>query len=257
MTTPAEDLWAHAQTGVTTLARCWGLTRQDGTRFGFTDHDLDLAFEDWRFTAGTGLSARALVQSTGLSVDNSSAQGALSDAALREADILAGRFDGADLSCWLVNWQNTAERWLQFSGSIGELHRAGGAFEAELRGLTEALNQPLGRIFQKPCTAVLGDASCHFDLSTPGYAYEGLVEVITEEGAFEWQGLDGFEQGWFAGGRLTVVSGAAAGLWGSIKRDQQLGSLRRVTLWQGLQGGRLGISCGWSQAAINPCKAAG
>lgn len=237
MATAAEGVWAHAQSGITTLARCWGLTRKDGTRFGFTDHDLDLAFEDWHFTAGTGLSARALVQSTGLSIDNSSAQGALSDVALREADIMAGRFDGADLKCWLVNWQNTADHWLQFSGSIGELHRAGGAFEAELRGLTEALNQPLGRIFQHPCTAVLGDSHCRFNLATPGYAYEGQVETLNEDGSFEWLGLDGFEPGWFAGGRLTVLSGAATGLWGSIKRDQQLEGMRRITLWEVLRGG--------------------
>ncbi len=233
----AESLWAHTRRGVTTLARCWGLTRQDGTQYGFTDHDLDLSFEDWIFTAGTGLSARALLQTTGLSVDNSSAQGALSDAALQEADILAGRFDGADLSCWLVNWQNTEERWLQFHGSIGELHRAGGAFEAELRGLTEALNQPLGRIYQKPCTAVLGDGTCRFDLSTPGYAFEGVLEEVTQDGAYQWQGLEGYEQGWFTGGRLTVQSGEAAGLWGSIKRDQQEAGARRITLWEQLQGG--------------------
>jgi uncharacterized phage protein (TIGR02218 family) len=237
MATAAEGLWAHTQTGVTTLARCWGLTRKDGTRFGFTDHDLDLSFEDWRFIAGSGLSARALVQSTGLSVDNSSAQGALSDVALREADIVAGRFDGADLSCWLVNWQNTADRWLQFHGTIGELHRAGGAFEAELRGLTEALNQPLGRIYQKPCTAVLGDGACRFDLTTSGYAFEGQVETIPKDSAFQWQSLAGFEPGWFAGGRLTVLSGAAIGLWGSIKRDEQLKDARRITLWEALRGG--------------------
>lgn len=237
MAEAAEGLFAHAQTGVTTLARCWGLTRRDGTRYGFTDHDMDLSFQEWQFAAGTGLSARALLQSTGLSVDNSSAQGALSDAALREADIAAGRFDGADLSCWLVNWQNTDERWLQFQGTLGELTRAGGAFEAELRGLTEALNQPLGRIYQKPCTAVLGDGTCRFDLASSGYAYEGAVETLLEDGALHWDRLDGFEPGWFTGGRMTVLSGAAAGLWGSIKRDQQQGSGRRITLWEMLRGG--------------------
>ncbi|KPD12415.1 DUF2163 domain-containing protein [Phaeobacter sp. 11ANDIMAR09] len=243
-----EALRAHLQTGVTTLARCWGLTRRDGTRFGFTDHDRDLSFDGWTFSAGTGLSARAVVQSTGLSVDNSSALGALSDTALREADILSGRFDGADLNCWLVNWQNTQERWLQFGGSIGELHRAGGAFEAELRGLTEALNQPLGRIYQKTCTAVLGDGDCRFDLSTPGYAFEGPIETVTEAGAFQWRSLEGFEQGWFVGGRLTVLSGEAAGLWGSIKRDQQQGAARTLTLWEPL---RAGIAVG-DQLRLDP-----
>ncbi|MEP2717617.1 DUF2163 domain-containing protein [Pseudophaeobacter sp.] len=237
MAGPNPAFLAHVKTGVTTLARCWGLTRHDGRRFGFTDHDRDLAFDGWQFTAGTGLTARALLQTTGLSVDNTGAQGALSDAALREEDIEAGRFDGAELVSWLVNWQDVAARWLQFRGSLGELHRAGGAFEAELRGLTEALNQPLGRIYQRPCTAVLGDGDCRFDLTAPGYAFEGKVEVLTTQGGFQWEALDGFEPGWFTSGRLTVLSGAAQGLWGSIKRDEITYGSRLITLWDPLHGG--------------------
>ncbi|MEP1327953.1 DUF2163 domain-containing protein [Pseudophaeobacter sp.] len=236
-----EGFLAHVKTGVTSLCRCWGLTRRDGGMFGFTDHDRDLSFEGWQFKAGTGLSARALEQATGLSVDNSEAQGALSDASVREEDIQAGRFDGADLICWQVNWQDVSTRMLQFRGSIGELRRAGGAFEAELRGLTEALNRPLGRIYQKPCTAVLGDATCRFDLDKPGYGFEGPVEKITPAGALEWQGLNGFEPEWFTAGRLSVLSGAAAGLWRSIKRDQHFGADRSITLWEPL---RMGLETG-------------
>ncbi len=239
MAGPSESFLAHVQGGVTTLARCWGLTRQDGTQFGFTDHDQDLAFEGWTFKAGTGLTARSLQQGTGLSVDNSAAQGALSDAALREDHILAGRFDGADLWCWMVNWQDVSTRWLQFRGSIGELHRAGGAFEAELRGLSEALNRPMGRIYQTPCTAVLGDGGCGFDLGAPGYVFEGEVAEITPEGVFQWtmsqQGFEGFEPGWFSVGRLTMLNGEAAGLWGMIKGDQSDSALRRITLWEPLR----------------------
>lgn len=239
MVGPSEAFLAHAKTGVTSLCRCWGLTRRDGVTFGFTDHDRDLSFDGWQFKAGTGLSARALDQATGLSVDNSEAQGALSDASVREEDIQAGRFDGADLVCWQVNWQDVATRWLQFRGSIGELRRAGGTFEAELRGLTEALNRPLGRIYQKPCTAVLADARCRFDLDTPGYVFEGAVDTVTQPGSFRWpgqlSGFEGFEPGWFTAGRLSVQSGTAAGLWGAIKRDQNLGAERIITLWEPLR----------------------
>lgn len=179
MSSLSNALQAHLQTGVTTLCRAWALERRDGTVLGFTDHDCVLSFDGLRFQPGSGLTARAVSQATGLSVDNTEALGVLSDAAVREADIEAGRFDGAEVRCWLVNWQNVSMRWLQFRGSIGEIRRAGGAFEAELRGLTELLNQPLGRIYQKPCTAVLGDAACRFDLETPGYAVE-LQTVAVE-----------------------------------------------------------------------------
>ena len=150
----SEAFEAHLQTGVTTLCRCWAVVRRDGETFGFTDHDMDLSFEGIVFRADTGLSALALQQSTGLSVDNTEAIGVLSDAAVREEDIDAGRFDDAEVRAWQVNWADVDMRWLQFRGSVGELRRSGGSFHAELRGLTEALNRPLGRVFQKPCSAV-------------------------------------------------------------------------------------------------------
>src|SRR5690606_20469724 len=131
----------------TTCCRCWALVRRDGATLGFTDHDADLGFEGITFRADTGLSAAALQQSTGLAVDNTEARGALSSEAITEADIRAGRFDGAGVTAWLVNWADPAQRVLQFRGTLGEVTRAGGAFRAELRGLAEALNQPQGRVY--------------------------------------------------------------------------------------------------------------
>ena len=186
---------AHIETGLTTLCRCWAITRSDGVQFGFTDHDVALSFEGLTFRANTGLSALALQQSTGLSVDNTEAVGVLSDVAVREEDIEAGRFDGAQVQAWMVNWADVGVRWLQFRGSIGELRRSGGAFHAELRGLTEALNRPLGRVYQKPCTAVLGDRQCRFDVTAAGYREERLAEHIEESRIFRWQDLRGFEPG--------------------------------------------------------------
>lgn len=226
---------AHVESGQTTLCRCWAITRRDGVQFGFTDHDRDLSFDGIAFRADTGLSAMALQQSTGLSVDNTEALGALSDAAVREEDIDAGRFDDAEVRAWLVNWADVDLRWLQFRGSIGEVSRSGGAFRAELRGLTEALNRPLGRVYQKPCTAVLGDAACRFDPGTPGYAEERAVEVVDAGRAFFWPDLDGYEPGWFARGRLQVLSGAAQGLSGLIKSDRIGVAGREIALWDALR----------------------
>ncbi|MFT4961665.1 MAG: putative phage protein (TIGR02218 family) [Paracoccaceae bacterium] len=227
---------AHVAAGLTTLARCWAITRADGVQYGFTDHDLAIEFDGIVFRADTGLTAVALQQSTGLSVDNSEAIGGLSEAAVREADIEAGRFDGAEVLAWMVNWADPNVRWLQFRGSIGELRRSGGAFQAELRGLTEALNRPLGRVYQKPCSAVLGDSSCQFALSDPGYSETVVVASVDGAQVFSWPNLNEFEPGWFARGRLVVVDGDAAGLWGQIKRDRFVDGVRMVELWEPVRG---------------------
>ena len=224
------SLDAHLATGVTTVCRCWDVEREDGLVMGFTDHDRDLAFGGIVYRAGTGLSARAFAQATGLAVDNSEAMGALSDASVSEADIEAGRFDGARLRAWVVNWADVAERALRFRGSFGEVTRRGGAFEVELRGLTEALNQPQGRVFQSACDAVLGDGRCGVDLDA--LALEIAAEDVSGSRAFAWASLPR-PGGWHERGRLRVLSGAAKGLSAMIRTDRA-GSPRRVELWQAL-----------------------
>jgi len=231
----SEEFSAHLASGVTSVCRTWAITRRDGVVFGFTDHDMELTFEGMTFKAATGLSAMSLQQSTGHSVDNTEALGALCDAAIKEEDIEAGRFDGADVRAWLVNWADVSQRQLQFRGSIGELRRSGGAFQAELRGLTEALNRPMGRVFQKPCAAVLGDATCGFDLETSGYFEERLVEEVTDCRVFRFTNMDGFEPAWFERGQLLGLAGATNGLSGMIKRDYFEGLQRVIELWHPLR----------------------
>ena len=229
----AEALHGHLVQGVTTVARCWDVRRKEGQRFGFTDHDLDLSFDGVVFRADTGMSASALQQATGLSVDNSEAVGALSDASVTEADIAAGRYDGAEVVAWLVNWADVAARKVLFRGTLGEITRRGGAFSAELRGLTEALNRPVGRVFQAPCTAVLGDVNCGVDVDDPAYRFDVLVDQVTDDGSLVVLGAAGFEAGWFQRGRVSVADGEASGLWGAIKRDTLFedGS-RQIDLWE-------------------------
>lgn len=225
----------HLGTGATTVARCWRVTRKDGVVLGFTDHDRDLVFEGTLFRAGSGLSARAVSQTTGLAVDNTEAAGALSDAAISEADLRAGRFDGASVEAWLVNWAEPSQRLMQFRGSMGEVTQAGGAFQAELRGLTEMLNQPQGRVYQRACSALLGDARCGVDLTLPGYVEARPVETVDDGRIFRWADFLGFDDRWFERGRLVVETGAAAGLVAVVKNDRLSGRAREVELWEALR----------------------
>jgi len=255
----AEALDAHLATGATEVARCWKLTRNDGVVLGFTDHDRDLTFDGVTFCAGTGLSAAAVSQTTGLAVDNTEAVGALTATAVCETDIAAGRFDGAEVEAWLVQWSAPENRVLQFRGTIGEVTRAGGAFTAELRGLSEVLNVPRGRVYQKRCAAVLGDAVCRVDLSSPAFSVETAILHAEGQRVFEFDVGGGYAPRWFERGVLTVLDGAAAGLSGAIKRDrpQQTG-LRRVELWDQLRapvaaGDRVRLTAGCDKS-METCR---
>ncbi|SEN63178.1 DUF2163 domain-containing protein [Palleronia pelagia] len=231
------DLLASLRGGASTVCRCWRVIRRDGRVFGFTDHDLPLTFDGTDFAASDGLSARAFEHSTGLSVDNSEAVGVLSDAGVTEADILAGRFDGAEVEAWLVDWTDTGARQVVFAGTLGEIERSGGAFRAELRGLTEALNQPQGRTYQAPCPAVLGDATCRVDLDALGLAVAATVETITDGRLLGPGDLDGFAPRFFERGRLVVLSGAASGAMRIVKRDSVTETGREIELWDSIGPG--------------------
>lgn len=227
------ELQSRLDTGATTLCRCWRVRRRDGREMGFTDHDRDLAFDGTTFLAGTGMDASAIEATTGLAVDNSQAAGALSDAGVREDDVRAGRFDRAGVEHWLVDWSRPDLRVLMFVGHFGEIRCADGAFEVELRGLTEALNVAVGRTLTRGCDRRLGDAKCRFDLAKPGFAGDATVAAVRSGSELDAVGLDGFSRDWFVSGSITWLTGSNAGDVAAIKRDA-LGrdGMRRIGLWQ-------------------------
>lgn len=254
----SSALAAHLATGTTTLCRCWAVVRRDGVTLGFTDHDKDLDFEGVLFRADSGLTGQALQQTTGLAVDNGEAMGALRSDAVTESDLVAGRYDGAEVRAWLVNWTDLAQRHLLFQGTIGEVQTGGGGFRAELRGLSEALGQPTGRIYQRHCNARLGDGACGVNMQDPAFAAECIVIDATGGQMLRVSGLAGYDSDWFARGHLAVLDGAAAGLSAMIKSDLSVASERLIGLWQELRvplavGDRLRMQAGCDKRA-ETCK---
>lgn len=258
-TSESQALLAHLSTGCTTTCRCWLLARKDGWTRGFTDHDADISFGGIVFRASSGFTASALETTTGLSVNNSEAIGALSDAGITESDVEAGRFDQARVTYWLVNWADPGQRVMRFKGKLGEVTRNGEAFSAELRGLTEGLNQPRGRLYQRSCSAVLGDSKCRFDLSKAGYSVETGVAGAEGARVFRLTNPGGFAAGWFERGQLQILDGAGVGLTGWIKNDLVGGGTRNITLWQGLRtniqaGDRVRLTAGCNKTGSQCAK---
>lgn len=216
----------------TTHARAWAVTRRDGLALGFTDHDAEIAFEGITFRPRSGMAAGMLSQGTGLSVDNGEAVGLLSDEAISDADLRAGRWDGADIRLWEVDWTAPEARKLLFRGSLGEVTTSGARFRAELRGLTEPLNHPRGRVYHPRCAAVLGDRACGLDLTRPGLMAAGVVRAVVAAGEWIVEGVEAHDPGWFAHGRVVMQSGAAAGLAAALRADSVLADgARRLVLW--------------------------
>ena len=77
--------------------------------------------------------------------------GALTHAAIGEADLLAGRWDGARVRLFAVDWtaaptgSGQAERVELGEGRLGAVSLMAGRFTAELKGASAALARPVGR----------------------------------------------------------------------------------------------------------------
>ena len=211
MKTIPPTLQVHLDSGATTLAWCWRITRVDGTGFGFTDHDQVLSFDGTEFEPESGLTASEIRFGADLSVDAQDAAGALRSDRISEADILDGRWDNAEVELWRVNWQMTNLRVLMRRGAIGQIRRGRHAFVAEIRSMSHMLGQTVGRTFQASCDAALGDARCWVDLEDPAFRGTGTVIDGLRDRAFTASGLGGFAPGWFRFGTLTWTSGPNAG----------------------------------------------
>lgn len=229
-----DDLFSHLESGSTHVCQCWAITRNDGVTFGFTDHDRPLAFEGITFLADSGMTAKALALTTGLSVDNTEAKGLLQSDVIAEDDIVAGHYDGAEVVNWLVRWDDVRARQVRFRGRIGEITRQSGQFQVELRGLSDLLNQPVGRSYLHSCAAVLGDKTCRFDTSDPAFSVRVPILAQQDQRVFAFV-ADGFNDRWFEQGTFEVMTGAAKGLKLAIKHDRLDGGRHRTTLWDAVR----------------------
>ncbi len=112
----------------------------------------------------------AISAGLGLDVATMEFAGALSAEAMTAADLAAGRFDGARLDVFMIDWTEPAAGTLPVArGMLGDVKRdvaaGGGGFTATVRGPTAAFDALAVESCTPTCRAELGDARCRVDLA--------------------------------------------------------------------------------------------
>ena len=169
MRTVPEEMAARMESGAAKLCQAWLLKRVDGVELGFTDHDRDLIVEGVTCRAASGWTAGAADSAVGLSGGSAAVAGGLDDAAITDADVEAGRYDGASVALWRVDWDRPDLKVRLWSATLARIRRDGPAFIAELEGPLAKLERVVGRTYGRDCDAMLGDGRCGVDLDAlPG-----------------------------------------------------------------------------------------
>lgn len=221
----SPSLETHLAGELATLATLVKITRRDAVVLGFTTHDRPLVVDGVTYMADSAFQASALESRAGLATGNMDIAGVVDSGAITAGDIAAGRYDHARVDVYMCNWSDLTQGALQLRrGWLGEVKLSGGGYVAELRGLHDLLQRPIGSTFTPECRHRLGDARCGVALG--GFTATGSAGIVLDAARFYDAGRSEAD-GWFDGGLLTWTSGPNAGLSMEVKRFSD----QMFTLW--------------------------
>lgn len=220
-------LQSHLSSELTTLAYLVKITRTDSVVKGFTTHDQNITVGGVTYKADGALTPSSLQSSSNLNTDNVEITGILNSADITDADIESGLYDHARIDVYACNWADTSQGTVQLRrGWIGQMARQGLHYTAELRGLHDLLQRPVGNYYTPECRYDLGDSHCTVNLAP--LTVTGAVTAVTDQANFG-DAAQTAATGTYNYGKLTWTSGANSGLGMEVK-NWDLPS-QTFTLW--------------------------
>lgn len=215
MKTLPTALATHMAGGTTTLADLLKITRKDGTVFAFTSAADDVTISSVTYLSSQGLNISSLEAAAGLAVDNLELTTLDDGSTFNRLDVLSGVWRNADFVISRYNWASPSDGVeVRMVGTVGEVHLKRGSIVAELRGLQQALQQPIGSVTSKTCRARLGDTLCTKSLTA--FTFTGAVTTATSNQVFT-DSSKAQADDYFAEGILTWLTGVNAGLIVKVK----------------------------------------
>ena len=246
-------LLTHYASGATTLAHALRITRTDGQVFAYTSSGVDVTVGGVRYSATQGLNISGISSSVGLNVDNLELT-TLDDGTLfTVADVKSGIWQNAAFAIFRYNWasQTDGVDYL-LSGTIGNVTLKLGSVMAELRGLQQYLQQPVGNVTSKTCRARLADQPSQAGNNRCGLVAASwtdtlTVTAVTDRRTFTATG-PARAANWYAEGIATWMTGANAGLKAKIK------SYSGAQVFELLTSQQRDIAVGDTLAALAGCR---
>ena len=203
---------------VTSIAMCCKLSLTNGVILGFTSNTEALLIDKLLYKPKTLLSISSIETTNNLAVDNLDITGVLDSLDIKEADILAGRYDFAEVEIFSVNVLDITQKTIHRRGWLGEVTIRGEQFVAEIRGLTQKLQCNIGELYSPSCRAIFGDKRCK---ASPANIFVEIVDNVDIARQIFTAKPDGGKVppvDYFASGKVTWLSGNNEGLVQEIKK---------------------------------------
>lgn len=193
----------------------------DSIRFAIHGSDVIFGGEQYKPVPATVSKFQA---TSGTEVDNATFQTVLDDA-LSRLNIKGGKWQGASVELFIVNYLNPEMGYIQRQGGrFGQAKIIGNEAEIEYRGLTSLLSQEIGEKTSRLCRYQLGDADCKVNVAS--FTFEGIVTSVANRQKFTVSVAK--PDGYFYRGRITFASGGNQGL--SMETQNNAGQV--ITLFQ-------------------------
>lgn len=211
------------------------ITTADGTIYGYTDHDLPLTMDGIVHNPSPGLQRINLTASANDTVSNQEFASAWVDAP--ETDLLAGKFDNADIEVSFCAWDNLALGKLVIDqGRIGVIQWTADGFRADVQSHMREMQRNINFVQTATCRHQLYSAGSADKIGLCGvnkasYEVSGNVTAIVI-GNIKINGSAGLTQpdGWFDNGVLTWTSGANNGTKCEVKKFTNVGKVIELFL---------------------------
>lgn len=219
MKTIPVNLASHIATRNTTLATALRVTREDGTVFGWTTHDVDDVVSGVTYYAAPGLQVTSVQVAGGAAVGNLELTTLHDGTVFNTVDLMNGVWRNAAFYLFRYNFASLsdgAEPLL--AGTFGEFELRMNQIVIELRDLRQYLQQSVGAVSSKTCRYRLGDTLCGVVLtgSPNAFTASGFLTHVTSNRVFR-DATRTEAADWFGYGEIEFATGANAGVRAKVK----------------------------------------
>lgn len=165
MKTISTAVTSHLGQEVQTLATCWKIVLTDGQVIGYTDNTSPITYASVVYNPANGVAPTDAEMTEKLAVDNMDVRGILHVDGIDGDDIKRGLYDYAEVYVFMIDYENPDNGIIKIQrGTIGDITLVDDfAYRAEVRSLSQKLQQRVGQFYGPSCRADFGDMYCGID----------------------------------------------------------------------------------------------